>query len=465
MKTKTIIILILCAVLSACTTLKEQYERPLLPVSDSWSIDVADTEASAPAGSEVPWQSYYTDERLRSVIELALKNNRDLRVAMLNVELTQAQYRIQSAEDSPSVGVQASGEVDRVPYKASTTGTEYTYKQFSVNLGISSWEIDLFGRLHSLEESALEQYLATEQTARAAEDSLVSAVAAAYLQLAADNETLALARSTLISQQASYDLIRRSNELGVASKLDVSQAQSQVEQARAAVATYAGRISSDRNNLELLVGSVVNTDLLPDGLSGVAELPDVSAGLPSEVLLKRPDILSAEHTLKATSANIGAARAAFFPAISLTTAVGTASTDLLDLFQSGTGSWTFQPQITAPLFNSGGLKANLDAVRIERDIAVAQYEQAIQSAFADVKNALSQRTTLVEQRTAVEGLVAALSNTYELSEARYKYGIDSYLTVLDAQRSLFIAQQSLISSRLSEQLNRVTLYKVLGGGV
>jgi len=400
-----------------------------------------------------------------SIIELALNNNRDLRVAMLNVERFQALYRIQSSELSPSVGAMASGEVTRVPEKASTTGTEYTYKQFSVNLGISSWEIDLFGRLHSLKESALEQYLATEQTARAAEDSLVSAVAASYLQLAADNETLALARSTLTTQQASYGLIRRSRELGVASELDLSQALSQVEQARATVAAYTGRINSDRNSLELLVGAGISPDLLPDRLSTVAEMPDVSAGLPSEVLLRRPDILAAEHSLKAASANIGAARAAFFPTINLTTAVGTASSDLTDLFQSGTGTWTFQPQIAAPLFSGGGLKANLDAAKIERDIAVAQYEKAIQAAFADVKDVLSLRTTLVEQRVAQESLVAALSNVYELSDARYQAGVDSYLAVLVAQRALFSAEQSLISARLNEQLNRVTLYKVLGGGV
>jgi len=465
MKTKLIILLILCSALSACKTLQDPYERPALPVSDSWSTVSAASDAPATAASEVPWQSYYKDERLRSVIELALKNNRDLRVALLNVERTQALYRIQSSELWPSVGAMASGEVTRVPDKASTTGTEYTYKQFSVNLGIASWEIDLFGRLRSLKESALEQYFATEQTACAAEDSLVSAVAAAYLTLAADSETLALARSSFETQQSSYDLIRRSRELGVASELDLSQALSQVEQARAVIATYTGRIASDRNSLELLVGAGISPDLLPDRLSAVAETPDVSAGLPSDVLLRRPDILAAEHSLKAANANIGAARAAFFPNISLTTAVGTASSDLMDLFQSGTGTWTFQPTIAVPLFAGGGLKANLDAAKVEREITVAQYEKAIQAAFADVNDALTLRATLVTRRTAEEALVTALSNAYRLSDARYKAGVDSYLAVLVAQRSLFSAQQSLISARLAEQLNRVTLYKVLGGGI
>jgi multidrug efflux system outer membrane protein len=462
MKFKALSIVLLSLSLSACAVV-EPYNRPELPVVDAWEATADDGVAAV--ASEFPWQAYFTDTKLQRVITLALENNRDLRIALLNVQQSQALYRIQAAEITPSVGAMAAADDYRVPEKLSSTGSAYTYESYSVNVGISSWEIDLFGRLRNLKSAALEQYLATEQTARAAQSSLVSAVAAAYLNLAADQELLGLARSTLETQENSHDLIRQSHELGVASALALSQSRSQVEEARAVVAAYTGRIAVDKNALALLVGAGIDPALLPDGLTGLTEISDISPGLPSDVLLSRPDILAAEHSLKAASANIGAARAAFFPRISLTTGIGTASGDLLDLFQSGTGMWSFQPEIVAPLFSGGSLKANLEVAQVQQEIAVAQYEQAIQSAFADVSDALALRETLVDQRTAQTALVEALSDAHRLSEARYRAGVDSYLDVLVSQQTLFSARRALIGARLSEILNRVTLYNVLGGGV
>jgi multidrug efflux system outer membrane protein len=333
-----------------------------------------------------------------------------------------------------------------------------------VNLGTTAWELDLFGRIRSLKAAALEQYLATQHARRAAQISLVAAVASEWLALAADTESLQLARDTLDAQQASYDLIQKSRDAGIASDLDLRQAQTQVETARAALAAFAGQIAVDRSTLDLLAGTPVPADLLPDRLGDMTEAKLLSPSLPSEVLLSRPDILVAEHRLKAANANIGTARAAFFPRISLTAAVGTMSGELSSLFGAGTGTWTFVPQIVAPLFTGGYNKANLDAANVDRAITVAQYEKAIQVAFAEVTSGLTLRTTLVAQREAQEALVDALTEAYRLSDARYKAGMDSYLAVLVAQRSQFAGQQALINVRFAEQANLVTLYKVLGGG-
>jgi multidrug efflux system outer membrane protein len=398
------------------------------------------------------------------VIELALANNRDLRVATLTVDKVQALYRIQRSELYPGVGVLASGEKLRIPGRETDDGVAKTTTTYSVNLGTSSWEIDLFGRIRSLKAAALEQYLATQHARRAAQISLVAAVAGEWLALAADVESVALARDTLEAQRASYELIQKSRDAGIASDLDLRQAQTQVETARAALAAFTGQVAVDRSTLDVLAGTPVPADLLPDRLGEVTGARLLSPGLPSSVLLDRPDILGAEHRLKAANANIGAARAAFFPRISLTAAVGTMSSELSGLFGSGSGTWAFVPQITAPLWTGGFNRANLDAARIDREIAVAQYEKAIQGAFAEVSRGLALRTTLVAQREAQQALVDALAETYRLSEARYRAGIDSYLAVLVAQRSLFAGEQVLINVRFAEQANLVTLYKVLGGG-
>jgi multidrug efflux system outer membrane protein len=450
--------------LAGCTMIPK-YQRPTPPVPPAWP------EGAAPAGAapgvsaaETRWEDFFTDPRLAGVIGLALQNNRDLRVATLTVEKVQAFYRIQRSELFPTVGVLAQGEKIRIPGKETDDGVAKTTSAYSVNLGTTAWELDLFGRIRSLRAAALEQYLASQDARRAAQISLVAAVAVEWLALAADTESLLLAQDTLEAQQASYELIHKSRDAGIASDLDLRQAQTQVETARATLAAFEGQIATDRATLDVLAGAPVPPDLLPDRLAEVEGARLLAPGLPSEVLLRRPDILGAEHRLKAANASIGAARAAFFPRISLTAAVGTMSSELSGLFGSSTGTWTFVPQIAAPLFTGGFNKANLDAAKVDREIAVAQYERAIQGAFAEVTSGLTLRTTLVAQREAQQTLVDALDETYRLSEARYKAGIDSYLAVLVAQRSLFAGQQALINVRFAEQANLVTLYKVLGGG-
>ena len=443
-----------------------QYVRPGLPVPATWPAGAAGEAGTpgAPAPADLKWQEFFGNQRLRSTIELALANNRDLRMASLNSERVQALYRIQRAEQYPAVVASASGDVYRVPRTLSGADDE-TVAQFRVGVGVVSWELDLFGRVRSLKSRALEQYLASEQARAATQISLVAAVANTYLVLAADREILALSRESVNAQQAVYELIRQSRDIGIASDLEVRQAQTQVEAARVDVARYSGQVVLGEQALTLLVGASLAPETASSNLPDLGVLKDVAPGMPSDVLLRRPDILAAEHQLKAANANIGAARAAFFPRISLTAAAGIISSDLTNLFKPAAGTWDFNPQATIPIFDAGARQANYDAVRVERDMAVAAYEKAIQTAFNEASDALSLRTTLQAQQDAQQALVNALAETYRLSEIRYKSGIDSYLSVLIAQRALYNAQQSLIVVRLARLGNLVTLYKVLGGGV
>ena len=464
---KTLSLLAITGVfLSGCTMIPN-YTRPEAPIPSDWPSGPAYKETSstpgAPLTADLHWREFFTDDRLREIIEAALQNNRDLRVAALNVERARALYRIQRAELLPTVDGVGSSRKERVPAAFSGTERSVTVKQYSVNLGISSWEIDFFGRIQSLEKAALEEYFATEQARRSAQILLVSEVANAYLTLAADRENLKLAQSTLEAQQASYHLIERRHEVGLSSKLDVRQAQTRVDAARVDVARFTDLSAQDDNALNLLAGSSVPAHLLPETLSVVVPLPDVSPGTSSEVLLRRPDILQAEGLLKAANANIGAARAAFFPRISLTTAIGTASGDLSGLFKSGSLAWNYSPQIVMPIFDSR-LWSALKVTRVDREIALTQYERAIQAAFRDVADALARKGTLGDQMEAQESLLDATAEAYRLSNARYVKGIDIYLNVLDAQRSLYSAQQGLIFIRLAKLANQVRLYAVLGGG-
>ena len=441
------------------------YKRPAPPVPNAWPGGGASQAGApdAPEAAAVKWQEFFTDRGLQSVIELALANNRDLRMAALNIERVQALYRIQRSQQFPSVNVAANREFYRLPQKMSPTGEAQTAEQH-VNLGSASWELDLFGRIRSLKSQALEEYLATEQARSATQIALVAGVANSYLALAADRDNLRLAQETLDAQQASYELILRTREAGIASDLDLRQAQSQVEAARVDIARYTGQVALDENALNLLAGTPVQANLLPSELGSDRALKDISPGLSSEVLLRRPDILMAEHRLKAAYANIGAARAAFFPRISLTAGTGFMSGDLSDLYKAGAGTWNFAPQALLPIFDAGARKAKLKVAQVERDVAIAEYEKAIQTAFREVSDSLTLRTRLMEQQNAQQALVNTLEETYRLSEARYKAGIDSYLSVLIAQRSLYGAQQGLVSLRVARQSNLVTLYKVLGGG-
>jgi len=473
---RRLVLIATTAALAGCTMIPK-YTRPEPPVPVTFTepgpavAQAAPAEAGPQPGQaakparEIRWQEFFTDGRLRSVIELALANNRDLRAAALNVEKVQAYYGIQRSDLYPAVGVQVAGEKYRVPEKMDQNGEATYVEQYSVQLGTLAWELDFFGRIRSLSKAALEQYLATAEARRAAQSALVAGVAQSYLALAADQESLALANATLTDYQTSLELITKTRDLGLTSDLDVAQAKSQVDAARAALAALTGRVAVDRSSLDLLAGAPVPADLLPDRLSLVTALAPLEPGLPSDVLLSRPDILGAEHRLLSANANIGAARAAFFPRITLTAGIGTMSPDLSGLFDSGTRTWSFTPQLLTPIFASGAMKANLKATQLDRDIAVAGYEKAIQEAFAEVSNALVLRGTLVEQRKAEEALVASLEDTRRLAEARYTMGLDSYLVVLVANRSLYAGQQTLINVRLAELANLVTLYKALGGDI
>lgn len=451
--------------LSGCVNLAPRYERLAAPVPEHYPDAPADAGSNGAANADVGWRTFFADAKLRGLIELALDNNRDLRVAVLNIAQARAQYRIQDAATLPTLSANGSGTATRTPASLSATGEALTSHQYSATLGVSAYELDLFGRVRNLSAQALEQYLSTEEARRSTQISLVAEVATAYLTWAADLERLALARETLRSQSDTYTLTQRSFELGSASALTLRQVQTSVDSARVDVARYTGQIAQDRNALALLLGAPVPGELAPGALGdSLNALPELPAGLPSELMLRRPDLLQSEHKLKAATANIGAARAAFYPRISLTASAGSGSADLSGLFKGGSGSWTFLPQISLPIFDGGSNRASLDSAIAGRDIALAQYEQAIQSAFREVADALAQREALSGQLQAQQSLVEASGDALKLSDARFARGVDSYLDVLDAQRSWYGAQQTLIGMRLSRLTNGVTLYKALGGG-
>lgn len=455
--------------LSGCASMAPEYTRPKGPVPSEWPGDTAYKYSVATSAdkavADIKWQEFFINEQLQKLIALALDNNRDLRIATLNIERSQALYRIQRADLFPTVTAAASGLDERIPASLSTTGQVMTTHQYSVGLGFSAYELDFFGRVRSLKDQALEQFFATEEARRSIKISLVAEVAGNYLTLAADRERLKIAQDTFESQQASYSLIKRRFEAGASSELDLRQAQTSVDSARVDIARFTSQVAQDENALALVIGSPVSPDLLPSGLSAITVLKELSAGLPSDVLQRRPDIMQSEYLLKAANANIGAARAAFFPSITLTTSIGLSSAQLSGLFKGGAGVWSFAPQITLPIFDAGRNRANLKVTEVDREIFLAQYEKAVQSAFREVADALAQRGTLGDQMEAQQSLTDATATSYRLSEARYRSGIDSYLNVLDAQRSLYSAQQGLITVRLSRLVNLVTLYKVLGGGV
>ncbi len=465
-KTLLICALILTFLPCGCS-LAPKYTRPEAPVPAEWPTGAAYKEikaaASVPSALELTWQEFFTDENLKQIIGTALTNNRDLRVAALNVERARALYGIRRAELLPTVDIIGSGSKQKVPAELSSTGKSTTVEQYSVDLGIISWEIDFFGRIRSLKARALEEYLATEQAHRSAQILLVSEVANAYLTLAADRENLNLTQSTLDTQQAAYDLIRRRFEIGLVPELDLRQAQTRVDAARVDALLFTQLAAQDETALNLLVGSTVPSELLPADLNSVNQPKEISPGVSSEVLLLRPDVLQAEILLRAAHADIGAARAAFFPSISLTAAVGTASSELSGLFQPGSGTWSYAPQVIMPIFDARTWWA-LKVTKSQREIALAQYEKAIQNAFKEVADALAVQGTIEEQLLAQQSFVNAAAETYRLSNARYTKGIDNYLGVIDAQRSLYAAQLRLVSLRLTRIANQVRFYAVLGGG-
>ena len=452
---------VLAAALAAagCGTLIPRYERPAAPIPASYPQET--TPASAPgaiAAADLEWQRFFADARLRRLLELALQNNRDLRIAGLNIEQARALYQVRRADELPTVGVGATAT--RQPGSNGKLANTY-----AVGIALSSYELDFFGRIHDLSEAALAQYLATAEARKTAQISLVSTVATTYMSLLADDELLRVTRQALVTREDSLRLTKLKFDYGAASELDYRQSESLLESARVTLAQSLRQRALDENALVLLIGQALPPELpaaLPLGNQQLTA--DLPAGLPSELLERRPDIRAAEQQLLAANANIGAARAAFFPRISLTANFGTASTALSGLFKSGSFAFTGAGQLLEPIFDAGRNQANLDVAKVNRDIAAAQYERAIQTAFREVADALAGRATLGEQLRAQLAQANAEEVRYRLSDLRYRNGASSYLEVLDAQRSLFLAQQAVVQVQAAQVQNGVALYRALGGG-
>nr|WP_321238157.1 efflux transporter outer membrane subunit [uncultured Tolumonas sp.] len=454
--TKRPIALAIALLLAGCS-LAPGYQRPAAPIPTNYAVSVKTTQQTT------DWQQVFTDPALQKLIDTAIQNNRDLRVAMLNVAAYQAQYRIQRAAQLPSLSAAGTQTRQRIP--ATYSGTETISNKDTATLGISSYEIDLYGRLKNLKNQALENYLAQEETQRSTQLSLIANVASAYMTLLADQDLLKLSEQTAQSYTQSYGLTQQRYQAGIASALDLSQSRSNLESVKASLAQYHRQVALDKNALQLLLGTNI-----PAGLSsGLPEqdltlLSPLGADIPSTLLVRRPDILSAEHVLKAANANISAARAAFFPSISLTTNAGSMSSSLNKLFDAGSGSWLFEPSIDLPIFDWGSREAQLDVAKIQAKIEIATYEKAIQTAFQEVSDGLAAQDGYKDQLHAQQALVDATKTYYQQAQNRYEKGIDSYLTLLDAQRSLFTAEQGLVTTRLALLNNRVSLFKALGGG-
>ena len=448
------------------------YERPQAPVavtypSPAGSIGIAEpaNALAAQSASTMAWQTFFADTRLQRLIALALTNNRDLRVAVLNMDQARAQYQIRRADQFPTINGVLGGS--RTP--SASGGVTSLY---SAGLQATAYELDFFGRVSSLKEAALNQYLATEEGRKTTQITLIASVANAYLSMLAGDELLEITRQTLVTREQSIRLSKLRFDNGVASELDFRQAESLVEAARVSLAQQQRQRALDENLLTLLVGSplaaelpvAASTAVVTEPLAQMQPLVDIPAGLPSDLLASRPDIRQAERQLLAANANIGAARAAFFPRIALTAGAGSASSQLSGLFKSGSWGWTFAPSLTLPIFDAGRNQANLEVSKVTRDIAVAQYEKAIQTAFREVADALASRSTLAEQLRANQAQANAESIRFRLSDLRYQNGVSSYLDLLDAQRSLFTARQAVVQTRLAQLQSQVGLYRALGGG-
>jgi len=468
--------LTLLALLAGCSFVPV-YERPPAPVAEQWPASVATLSQAEIAAADLPWQDFVRDDALRQLIALTLENNRDLRVALHNIEQARAQYRIRRADQFPTIGIAASGQ--RSAPNPNAGGPSVT-SLYSVGIGGASWELDFFGRVAALKDVALASYLATEEAHKAVQISLVAAVSSAWLQLKTDTELLGLAERTWATREQSLRLIRLRFEHGASSALDLKAAESLIASAHAARAQQQRLRAQDINLLTLLVGTPLSAALIPpvpatpaptaaDSIAApVAALPqfaDVPAGLPSDLLLRRPDVRAAEQLLIGANANIGAARANFFPRISLTANLGRVSPDLDGLVGSGgSKAWTLGLSLLQPIFDAGRNQAGLEAAEAARAIAVAQYEKSIQSAFREVADALAGRATLADQRGAIEAQAAAERERLHLTNLRYRSGVASHLDLLDAQRSVFATEQALAQAQLAERNNAVQLYKALGGG-
>ncbi|MDB5469088.1 MAG: efflux system, outer rane lipoprotein NodT family [Caulobacter sp.] len=463
--TRPLIALVLMAstALGACTTMAPAYEKPALPIARAWPDGAAAGQTQSAA--DLAWKDVYQDARLQGVIQLALDQNRDLRVAVLNIERARAQYRVQRSASLPSLDAGILGSRGRTPGDLSGAGSAIDTESYSASLGVTAYELDLFGRVRSLNAAALQSYLATAETRRAVQISLIAETATAWATLAADQDLLTVSQNTLKSSEESLALTRRRQEGGAANLLEVRQAETLAETARGDLAAAQAQVARDRNALTLLAGTDVPADLLPQGdLQHLAIRHDLPAGVPSAVLARRPDVLSAEHSLQGMNANIGAARAAFFPRITLTASAGSASTELSGLFGGGSGAWSFAPAISLPIFDGGANAANLRVATVDRDVALAQYEKTVQTAFREVADALAVQTTLNRRLEAATRLLVAAQDAERLSRIRYEQGIDSYLVLLDAQRTRYSAEKALVALWLVRAQTSATLYKALGGG-
>lgn len=458
--------------LAGCVNLAPKYQRPppLIPAS-SWPANGG--AANAVSAAQLGWKQFFLDPRLRHVVALALANNQNLRIAALDIEKSREEYRQAGAALFPTVDAAASATIARSggAYESgnSLSGNvahgSGVSKSESVELGFSSFELDLFGKLRNEKQAALEALLSSVASRRSTRISLIGEVASDWLTLAADKELLALARRTLKSQQVNYRLVTARHRYGIATGSDVANARSAIESAREDIATDLAQIAQDRDALNLVVGVAVPAGDLPgDRVPAHPVVTGLPAGVPSTVLENRPDVLAAEYTLRGDYASIGAARAAFFPVISLTAATGFATQGLSDLFKGSNYAWSFSPQITVPVFDAGSNRAALEITKVQRQIDIANYEQTIQTAFREVADALAIRETIHQQVQAQKALVAARRRAYRLSLASYRVGTSSYLDTLVEQQSLYSAEQTDVSKRLSQQTNLVTLYKVLGGG-
>jgi multidrug efflux system outer membrane protein len=480
---RLIIASLAATVLAACT-LMPHYERPQSPVPDGWPADAAGASGTAsPEVSldQIGWRDFFTDPRLQRLVEIALENNRNLRIAVLNVAASEAQFRVERGNLFPAISATGAGLAERLPAngalplggvagsggntQVSSGSAATTLHYYTAGIGFTNYELDLFGRQRSLTTQAFEQYLAQSESRRSTQISLVAEVATDYFAVLADEALVKLTRETLQNEVESYELTMAMYERDTTTLLSLRQAESAVEAARANLAQYERQLAQDTHALALVLGQGIPADLPPPkDMNAEGLLAQVPEGLPSNLLTHRPDILSAEHTLRAANANIGAARAAFFPSIQLTASGGTASNRLKNLFSAGSSTWSFAPTITLPIFTGGQNRANLDLAHIEKNVTIAQYELTIQTAFREVSDSLSARGTYIDQRRAQQALVAADADAYRLAEMRFRSGVDNYLATLDAQRSLYAAQQGLVTVRQAELANQVTLYKALGGG-
>jgi multidrug efflux system outer membrane protein len=453
-------------VLAGCS-MAPTYERPAAPVPGTFPatpvVDVAPrAEPNGPTAVDIAWQDFFTDPRLAGLINTALENNRDLRVAVKNIEVAQAQFRITRSAQLPNLGISAGGQRARpAPIVGGVYESDYA------NVGISAWELDFFGRIQSLKDAALAQYLATEEARKTVQTSLIASVANGWLRIIADEEVLDITRQTLATREEGLKLMQMRLDNGVISEIDLRLSESLTESARASFAQAQRLRMQDENALALLLGAPVPESAIKGGARGLdatAPMPDVPAGLPSDLLANRPDVRAAEQQLLAANANIGAARANFFPRISLTAYLGTASGELSGLFESGSKAWSFAPSLVMPIFDAGANRARLDTAWANRDIAVAQYEKSVQSAFREVADALAARATLGEQLRALRATANAEQKRFDLSVLRYRNGVENALDLQDAQRSLFTAQLAATQTRLDQLQSQVLLYKALGGG-